>query len=78
MDPRALTDIMRRLNALERSAPHLRIGTVTDTGPLSVALGGASTPYVDVRQLAGAALSVGDRVAVLVAGGDLLVLGAIA
>ncbi len=70
-----LNDLMGRLNALDDSAVQLRMGVCTDDSPLTITLGGASTPYVGVQSLS--ALTPGDRVAVLAAGNRLLVLGAL-
>lgn len=67
--------LLRRLKALEDAQVRFRKGTVTSVSPLSVALGGATTPYVGVRSLG--PVAVGDLVAVLTFGNDLLVLGAI-
>lgn len=76
MDDRALADIARRLDALERSQPRLRLGVVTDDSPLTITLGGSDTEFADVKSLT--TPSVSDTVAVLVVQGDLLVLGTIA
>lgn len=75
MNEQTVRNILRRLDALERTRPRLRVGEVTDVAPLDVALGGSSVSYEDVRSLG--ALAAGDRVAVLVSGNDLLVLGAV-
>jgi hypothetical protein len=76
-----MQDIIRaleqRLRRLEREAVRLRIGEVTGTAPLDVSLGAADTSYEDVRALDGITLGSGDKIAALVAGNDLLVLGAI-
>jgi hypothetical protein len=68
-----LRDILRRLDALDRTRPRLRLGEVIDTSPLDVALGGSDVAYENVKALN--PVRVGDIVAVLVAGNDLLVLG---
>lgn len=72
MDERALSDLQRRLSRLERECVRLRQGTMT--GANAVALGGASTSFTGVA-VNGHATN-GDRVSVLTAGNDLLVLGA--
>ena len=77
MNEQVIRDLMRRVEALERTRPRLRVGEVTGVGPLDVALGGASTSYQDVSSLGGVNLAVNDKVAVLVSGNDLLVLGAV-
>lgn len=74
MDERTLRMLETRLLATERRAVHFRMGTVTDTTPLSVALGGAEEPYIDVASLAGG-LAVNDVVFCLTFGPDVLVLG---
>lgn len=66
-------DILRRLNAIERSMARVRVGEVTGTGPADVALGGADTSYEEVKSL-GPMVS-GDQVATLVWGNDLIALG---
>lgn len=68
-------DILRRLAALERTSARLRIGEVTGTSPLDVALGGSSTSYEDVQAIG--PLADGDLVASVLWGNDLLVLGAL-
>lgn len=75
-DQRTLEELMDRLGALERRSVRMRIGVITDDAPLSVTLGGSDVPYTDVRAVSGLDVDVDDVVAVLVAGGDLLVLGA--
>lgn len=78
MDDRTTKLILRRLKDLERNQVKLRRGVITDDTPLSVALGGADTAYVDVKTIDdGVIYSVDDQVAVLVAGNDLLVIGRI-
>lgn len=69
-------DLQRRITALERSAARHRVGEVTATTPLEVALGGASVSYADVKSVA-TGLQVGDIVSVLTFGNDLIVLGVI-
>lgn len=76
MNPDVLADIQRRLIKLESIGVRYRAGEITDTGPLEVALGGSSVPYVDIKTIA-PSLQTGDQVAVLVFGNDLLVLGPI-
>lgn len=55
--------------------PQVRLGVITDTSPLSVALGGSDTPYTNVKAVAGAGLAVDDVVSVIRFGADLLILG---
>lgn len=73
MNDATLADILRRLKALEQTTVRYRAGEVTDTGPLDVALGGASTSYEDVSAVGDA--RTGEHVATLLWGNDLLVLG---
>lgn len=77
MNPRTAIKLVERLQNLEADQVRIRLGEVTDDSPLSVALGGNSTPYTSVKALAGVALAVGDLVAVTLFGRDLLVLGKI-
>lgn len=70
-------DLLRQLAEL-RTRAKLRIGVVSATAPLAVKLGGSDVAYTDVRRLASYVPTVGDTVAVLVAGNTLLVLGNIA
>lgn len=74
MNPDVLNDIQARLDKLERTAVRYRAGEITDLNPLSVALGGSSVAYEDVRTVDGG-IQVGDQVAVIVFGNDLLILG---
>jgi hypothetical protein len=78
VDDRALRALLKRINDLERQAVRYRQGVVTDDSPLSVALGGADTPYTDVRVIAGAEIEVGNQIAALTFGNDMLVLGGLA
>lgn len=75
MNENVIRDIQRRLDALEQTRPRLRVGEVTDLGPLDVALGGSDVPYEDVQAIG--PVADGDSVAALVWGADLLVLGAL-
>lgn len=75
MNERMLRDLLKRVRALERQMPRLRVGEVTGVGPLDVSLGGSDVPYEDVKSVQGVAS--GDRVAALLAGNDLIVLGAV-
>lgn len=79
MDSRQTRQILEQLTALDRTAVRYRTGVVTDTSPLTVALGGATTGgYTNVRALKGPEpLVVDDVVAVLTFGFDMLILGAI-
>ena len=70
-----MRDLLRRVAALERQQVRLRVGEVTGTAPLDVALGGSDTSYEDVASVG--AVASGDGVATIVSGHDLLVLGAI-
>lgn len=72
-----LYDLMTRLKRVEDRMVKHRIGVVTDTDPLSVALGGASEPHTDVKCLDGGPIATGDTVSCLTWGRDLLVLGRI-
>lgn len=69
--------ILRRLNEAERSSVSIRIGLVTDTSPLTVAIGGdEDNPWAGVKVLSDAGrLEVDDIVACLVTQNDVLVLG---
>jgi hypothetical protein len=77
MDDRTLRNILAQLKDLKRLGVRYRQGEITNTDPLSVALGGSSVPYVGVTALDVATLRVGDTVSVLTFAGDLLVLGRI-
>jgi hypothetical protein len=78
MDSRQTRQILERLAEIERTTVRYRQGVVTDTSPLTVALGGATGDYTNVRALKGPEpLAVDDVVAVLMFGFDMLVLGAI-
>ena len=74
MDERVMADVLRRLARLERESVRLRMGEVSDRGPLDVTLGGSSVAYEDVQAIG--EMDAGEKVAVLLAGNDLLVLGA--
>lgn len=76
MNEDTLRDLMRRLGELERTAVRFRAGEITDTSPLSVALGGSDIAHQDVSTVQ-AGVSVGDHVAALTWSNDLLVLGAL-
>lgn len=78
MNQDMLRSLMGQVQDLERRGVRYRQGTVTALSPLSVALGGSSTAYTSVKQLERGPLAVGDVVAVLTFGNDLLVLGPIA
>jgi hypothetical protein len=75
--PEVVRALLERLKSLEQSQVRFRKGQVTGTGPLSVTLGGAGTPYDNVRAIDAGALSVDDYVAALTFGNDLIVLGRI-
>lgn len=74
MDDRTLEEIMDRLDRLEREKAGVRIGLVTDDSPLAVALGGSDIAYTDVKTVGTWTPMVGQQVAVLRWGQDLLVL----
>jgi hypothetical protein len=78
MDDRTLRELLERISALEQRSVRYRQGVITDTSPLSVALGGSDVSYESVKQLEGTVLAVDDVVAVLTFGNDLLVLGKLA
>jgi hypothetical protein len=69
-------DLLRRIQHLERASVRVRVGEVTATGPLDVSLGASDVAYEDVKSVA-SGLTIGDTVAVLIWGGDLIVLGEI-
>jgi hypothetical protein len=71
-----LRDLLGRVQRLERGSVRVRVGEVTDDSPLAVSLGGADVAYEDVKSVV-AGLTIGDTVAVLLWGGDLIVLGEI-
>lgn len=75
MDDRTLTALMNRIEQLERESVRLRLGEITDEAPLSVALGASDVAYEDVKATGPAAL--GDVVAALRRGNDIVVLGAL-
>lgn len=75
MNDQILQDILRRLQRLDQTTVRYRAGEVTDVGPLDVALGGSDVPYEDVASVAGVQLNIGDQVAALLWGNDMLVLG---
>lgn len=72
---RAFLDLAARVTVIEGVSVRFRTGEITGVNPLDVALGGSSTSYEDVKSLS--LVAVGDTVAVLVWGNDLLVLGEI-
>lgn len=68
--------LLRRVDELERTALRFRRGTVTGTGPLTVALGGSEVPFTGVSQLSAAGTLAEDAcVAVVTFAQDALVLG---
>lgn len=78
MDDRTLVEILRGFRRLRRESVRLRMAIVTDDSPLSIRLGNADDPLVAVPKLSSYATPVvDDRVAVLIRGNDLLVLGTI-
>lgn len=78
MNPDMLRDLLARQQTLERRGVRYRQGTVTAIAPLTVALGASSTAYVSVQALESYQPTVGDVVAALTFGNDLLVLGKVA
>jgi hypothetical protein len=76
MIERTISAIDKRLRDLEKASLGLRVGTVEATNPLAVSLGGGE-PYAGVPALASADVAIGERIAALMAGGRLLVLGGI-
>lgn len=78
MNDKLLADLQDRLQRIEQRGARLRIGVVTDDSPLTVALGGVDADgyYTDVKTIA-TGLAADDKVAVLMAGNDLLVLGVV-
>lgn len=77
MHDNVLRDLQRRIDELERTRARVRVGVVTGTSPLAVAIGGASVPFSAVRSIEGQTYTVNDRVACLMWGGDLIALGVI-
>lgn len=68
-----LRDITRRLDALERSTPNVRLGVVTDDSPPTVTLGGSDVEIPGVASLV--PLTVGDAILAVTYGNGLVVLG---
>lgn len=77
MDDRVTRDLLRRLRHIERRSVRLRRGVVTGASPLDVALGGSDTSYQDVPAVGDGTFEVDDQVVVLMAGNELIVLGAL-
>jgi hypothetical protein len=79
MDEKVISEILTRLRRLEATAVRLRIGTITNRSPISVQLGGAvdeaGDPIVYQNAKTTGNLAENDRVAALLAGNDLVVLG---
>lgn len=75
MDRDVQSDIQQRLLTLQQTSVRYRAGEITDDSPLTVVLGGSSVPYTDVRSVD--PVEVGDQVATLVFGNDMIVLGRI-
>jgi hypothetical protein len=73
---RMMLDLARRVQRLERGAVRVRVGEVTGTAPLDVALGGADESYEDVKSVV-SGFAGGETVAVIIWGGDMIVLGEI-
>lgn len=78
MNDAMLRSLMERIEKLERERVRYRQGVVTDDDPLSVAIGGAATPYTGADSLAGpGSLRRDDNVGALTWGNSMLVLGAL-
>lgn len=75
--PEVIRDVNKRIAELKRLSVRYRQGEITDLDPLSVDLGGSGVPHTNVKTLPAGELEVGDIVAVLTFGNDLLVLGKI-
>lgn len=73
MNEKVTNDILARLQRLEDRAARLRIGYATSRAPIEVQLGGAGEAFEDVRALG--AFNSGSKVAALLSGKDVLVLG---
>lgn len=67
---RALRDELDELKARQVT---YRRGIITATSPLSVALGGSSVPYTNVKRHGAYTPTIGDQVKVAVWGNDLIV-----
>ncbi len=78
MNSAMVKTLLRDIRDIKRQSVRRRIGEVTATSPLSVALGGSTVAYTDVKRLASYSPTIGDIVAVDVSGNDLLILGEIA
>lgn len=75
MNVASIKDVMMRLKHLERTSARLRKGVVTAVGPLAVDLGDAGVAHSNVSAIDGLALGVGDVVAALMRGNEVVVLG---
>lgn len=75
MNDATIRDLLHRLDAIERRQVAVRMGVITDTSPLAVALGGSEDSFA-ARAVQGIPLAVDDVVAVLTFGNDMLILGA--
>jgi hypothetical protein len=72
MDDRVNTAIQQRHKHVEDRAVRYREGEITATSPLTITVGGVPLP--NVKTLAGWTPAVGNKVAVLTWGNDLIVL----
>jgi hypothetical protein len=78
MNDEMLADLLARLDALEARCPSMKLGVVTTSSPLAVAIAGASTPSTNCKAAASASFTIGDVVMVAQWRGDLFVLDVIA
>lgn len=76
MNDEVIADLQRQINDLSRSVARYRRGAITGVAPVDVDLGGSGISYEGVKQIHPGAV-VGDQVAALSFGNDLLVLGRI-
>lgn len=67
--------VAARVNRLEERETVLRQGVVTSASPLEIQIGGNTQTSLSASAVDGVDLGIGDRVAVLVRRGELLVLG---
>lgn len=70
-------DIDERFQALERTSTRYRQGTVATASPLTIYLGGSTTAVAAASIAPAATLAVGNVVACIAFGNDLLVLGVV-
>lgn len=70
-----LLELQRQVDELRRTTVRYRQGEITDTSPLSVALGGSDVPLEGVKAVDASVLDEGDIVSVLTWARDVLILG---